>query len=287
MSLKIGEFARIAQVSGRLLRHYDDLGLFKPASIDPETGYRRYTLGQLPQLHRILALRDLGIPLGEVQHLLKEALPSPEIERLLALRHAHLRQEMARLHAQLIQVETRLALIQSAGQFPDHQVVLKALPAQWGWIAAEDFIPPRFVRLLFQETYPLLQKHGYLTHIKGLMTCYHTPYLIQEKHLPDPAPYFPAEAIYLTHPSAPPEDIALSNGRCLRFCQLPAFELAATLIHQGPDEQRHLAHQWLHSWIKQRGYKLAAPIREVYLNRGPNPALYVTELQHPLRPALG
>ena len=44
----IGEFSRIAQVSGRLLRYYDQLGLFKPAQTDPETGYRFYSATQLP-----------------------------------------------------------------------------------------------------------------------------------------------------------------------------------------------------------------------------------------------
>jgi len=37
---QIGEFSRIARVSPRQLRHYDELGLLKPVHIDPETGYR-------------------------------------------------------------------------------------------------------------------------------------------------------------------------------------------------------------------------------------------------------
>lgn len=37
---RIGEFSKIAQVSGRLLRYYDQIGLLKPISIDAQTGYR-------------------------------------------------------------------------------------------------------------------------------------------------------------------------------------------------------------------------------------------------------
>ena len=60
---RIGEFSKIAQVSGRLLRYYDKLGLFKPIRIDPETGYRYYSAQQLPALNRILALKELGLTL--------------------------------------------------------------------------------------------------------------------------------------------------------------------------------------------------------------------------------
>ena len=53
---RIGEFAQIAQVSGRQLRFYDQLGLLRPALIDHQSGYRYYTILQLPRLNSILAL---------------------------------------------------------------------------------------------------------------------------------------------------------------------------------------------------------------------------------------
>jgi DNA-binding transcriptional MerR regulator len=64
--LKIGEFSTLTQVSIKTLRHYDELGLLKPVRIDPESGYRYYSASQLPRLHRILALKDLGFPLHRV-----------------------------------------------------------------------------------------------------------------------------------------------------------------------------------------------------------------------------
>ena len=54
---RIGEFAQIAQVSGRQLRFYDQLGLLQPAHVDQQTGYRYYSIRQLPRLNSILALR--------------------------------------------------------------------------------------------------------------------------------------------------------------------------------------------------------------------------------------
>ena len=59
-------------MSLRTLRCYDDLGLPKPARVDPLTGYRHYTLGRLLRLHRRLVLRDLGVPLSQVGQLIED-----------------------------------------------------------------------------------------------------------------------------------------------------------------------------------------------------------------------
>jgi len=53
--LSIGEFARLGQVSPRMLRHYDDLGMLEPEQVDPSNGYRLYSAHQLGRLHRIAA----------------------------------------------------------------------------------------------------------------------------------------------------------------------------------------------------------------------------------------
>ena len=69
---RIGEFAQIAQVSGRQLRFYDQLGLLRPAHTDPQTGYRYYSIRQLPRLNSILALKELGLSLEQIGPLLDE-----------------------------------------------------------------------------------------------------------------------------------------------------------------------------------------------------------------------
>ena len=61
---------RIARVSGRLLRYYDSIGLWSPQHVDPATGYRYYTAGQLERLNRILALKDLGLSLDQVARMI-------------------------------------------------------------------------------------------------------------------------------------------------------------------------------------------------------------------------
>lgn len=67
--LQIGEFSRLSRISVRMLRHYDHVGLLKPAEQDAATGYRRYAVAQLSQANRITALRDLGFPIRDIERL--------------------------------------------------------------------------------------------------------------------------------------------------------------------------------------------------------------------------
>ena len=61
--IKIGDFARLSQVSVVTLRYYDEMDLLKPVRVDSFTGYRFYSADQLPRLNRVLALKDLGFSL--------------------------------------------------------------------------------------------------------------------------------------------------------------------------------------------------------------------------------
>jgi DNA-binding transcriptional MerR regulator len=84
--LKIGAFSRLCRVPVFALRYYADLGLLPPAEVDPFTGYRYYTLGQLPRLHRILALRDLGLSLEQIGVMLCKPLSPEQLQGMLRLR---------------------------------------------------------------------------------------------------------------------------------------------------------------------------------------------------------
>jgi len=66
---QIGSFARLGGISAKQLRAYDTLGLFRPVWVDPASAYRYYSPAQLPELRRILALRQLGMPLEEIGRL--------------------------------------------------------------------------------------------------------------------------------------------------------------------------------------------------------------------------
>ena len=69
--LKIGEFSKLSRVSVRMLRHYDEIGLLKPAKIDRFTDYRYYREDQLPIASRIAALKDMGFSLADIVRILE------------------------------------------------------------------------------------------------------------------------------------------------------------------------------------------------------------------------
>ena len=123
--LKIGEFARLGQVSPRMLRHYDQLGLLAPERVDPETGYRSYGVGQLGRLHRLLALRDLGFTLEQISELLDDELLVDQLRGMLRMRRAELEQTVADAQNRLLRVEAHLRAIEGSNVVKAQDVVIK------------------------------------------------------------------------------------------------------------------------------------------------------------------
>ena len=94
---QIGQFARLAGISAKQLRAYDALGLFRPVWVDPSSAYRYYSPAQLPELRRILALRQLGMPLEEIGALVHGG----DLRAALDRRRAELERERRRAEDRL------------------------------------------------------------------------------------------------------------------------------------------------------------------------------------------
>lgn len=69
--LTIGQFAAMHGINKKTLMWYDEIGLFKPAAINSDNGYRCYTYHQSPVLETILLLRELDVSLPEIQDFMK------------------------------------------------------------------------------------------------------------------------------------------------------------------------------------------------------------------------
>ena len=91
---KIGDFSKLGQISVRMLRHYDQLGLLKPDHVDKFTGYRYYTAGQLAHLNRILFFKDLGFSLQQIKDLLSNNLPNAQLRGMLMMKQVELEREV-------------------------------------------------------------------------------------------------------------------------------------------------------------------------------------------------
>jgi DNA-binding transcriptional MerR regulator len=120
--LRIGELARAGGVSVKALRFYDEIGLLVPEEIDSASRYRRYAPGQIGRLRRILALKDVGLPLTDVGRILAE--PQSFDDRLREHRQ-RLVQEAASAHDRIARLDELLA-----SGAPD--VIVRDLPAVSG-----------------------------------------------------------------------------------------------------------------------------------------------------------
>ena len=123
----IGEYARIAQVSKRLLRYYDEIGLFQPVKIDRASGHRYYSASQLPELNRILALKDLGISLNQIQRFVRDDISPTEIQEMLSLKKAELEQQVLSELQRIRTIESRLKQIQDRDSLVKDVIVKAAI----------------------------------------------------------------------------------------------------------------------------------------------------------------
>jgi predicted transcriptional regulator YdeE/DNA-binding transcriptional MerR regulator len=128
--LKIGEFSKIAQVSIKTLRFYDQVGLLKPAHIDRYNGYRYYDLSQLVQMNRILAFKDLDFSLEQIRELLKANPSENALRQMLNKKARELRQRIDDEQARLVRVETRIWNINGVMNPDLSPIVLKSAPNQ-------------------------------------------------------------------------------------------------------------------------------------------------------------
>jgi DNA-binding transcriptional MerR regulator len=96
--LTIGQLARLSGLTTRALRHYDKLGVLRPAAVGDDNGYRLYDRGQVEVARRIRVLRELEVPLDEVRRIVA-APDSDDAQRRIA---AH----RARVEARLTELRT-------------------------------------------------------------------------------------------------------------------------------------------------------------------------------------
>lgn len=96
--LTIGQFAALHGINKKTLMWYDEIGLFHPSFVHPENGYRYYSYDQSAILETILLLRELDVPIDEIQAFMKNR-SAASMERLLQEKIGELDRRMAHLRA--------------------------------------------------------------------------------------------------------------------------------------------------------------------------------------------
>lgn len=270
---RIGDFSRIARVSARLLRFYDEIGLLAPAHADPQTGYRYYTVAQLGQLNRILVLKELGFDLDQVRRIVGKDVSPAELRSMLVLRRNDAAQALAAEQQRLRQIETRIAQLESEGALSAEDVVVRAEPAR---------------RLLsLRRTVPsFASARGLIGELKTraarllprgqrtLVAIAHAPQFEQDE--------LDVEFGFLVEGSLEPR--AGDSGLALR--ELEAVDRMAACVRVGLPEDAHLVTAKIGRYLAASGDELAGPSREVFL-QPPDPERMhesVVEMQFPIRP---
>jgi DNA-binding transcriptional MerR regulator len=125
---KIGDFSRLAKVSVRMLRYYDELGLLKPAEVDRFTGYRFYTTSQISHLNKIIKLRDMGFNMSEIAAVLNEQNNSVLLARLQSKRQ-QIEEAIACDMERIKDIEQLIGSIGKEIVSMNYDVVIKNIPS--------------------------------------------------------------------------------------------------------------------------------------------------------------
>jgi len=271
---KIGDFSRIARVSARLLRFYDELGLFTPAHADPQTGYRFYTIAQLAQLNRITVLKELGFSLEQIGDVLKSPPAAAELRNMLLLRRNDAERAVVIETQRLRHIETRIAQIESDGALSVDDVIERPEPAHRLLSlrrTVASFVEARaLIGVLREQARALLPKR----HACPLVVIAHAVQFEADEL--DAEFGYCVEALELT---APPKSSPL------QLRELAAVPRMAVCVRVRLPEDAHLVTAKVGRFLAASGDMLDGPSREAFL-RAPDPQRMheaVVEMQFPVR----
>lgn len=266
--LKIGDFSKLSQVSIKALRLYDEMGLLKPISVDHFTGYRFYSVSQLPRLHRILAFKDLGFSLEQILQLLNEEISIEQMLGMLRIKQADLQQLIEEEQARLLRVAARLRQIEQENVMSDYEVIIKK--SEPITVASIREILPNYFAItqLFQELYQFLGQQG-ITKFGYDAAIWHD--LGYKESDVD------AEAV-LAVPSG-----TKGNDR-IKIYELQGYDAIACVVHHGSYQDFPKAYEHLLTWIENNGYRCIGANREFYIQGGSefDNESYITEIQFPV-----
>ena len=266
---RIGEFSKLMQVSVRMLRYYDEVGLLNPAQSDPWTGYRMYSVEQIPVLNRILYLRDCGFTVAEMEGLvlgnddrMMEALKNKEKEIALAIKAEE--QKLHRIdHA-------KQDLLQGTADL-HFNVTIKSIPSCFV-VSIRELIPDYYAEeMLWEKLSDFARQHR--------VDCSPTTFSIY--HDED---YREANVDV---------ELCLPVKKAIRVCdgfqcrEVEEELLMASLMVYGDFSNISAAYQSFAKWLEtNRQYEMKGANRQM-IHRGPwneeDAGSYLTELQIPLR----
>ena len=272
---RIGEFSRIARVSARLLRYYDELGLLRPGVVDSSTGYRYYTSAQLLRLNRILVLKDLGLSLEQIGGVIDQEASADQLRAMLQVRRADAERALTEEAARLRQIEARIAQLDTGSGADLDDVLIRAEPAR-RIVSIRDtvasFLEARQIIGELARTLPNKLPRESLGQIIGIAH--------SAEFEPDA---IDVELGFLVNGELPATLPAVGKWT-LGVRELPAAPSMAACVRVGLPEHAHLVTGKIGRYVELNGFRLAGPSREVFLRppRADRMEESVVEMQFPV-----
>jgi DNA-binding transcriptional MerR regulator len=265
--LKIGDFSKISRVSIRMLRHYDDIGLLKPAEIDDFTGYRYYREDQLFVIGRITALKDMGFALADIVRILEIYEDKDKLDEFLSAREKELADQAKETEYKLMLLDTARKRLRKE-QNMSFDVTVKTIPERYA--ATVHMIVPHY------------EDEGMAWAMLGE---------VKEPLVPADPCYAIAEFLDNEFKEKDVEIIVsmsvkgkYQDTEHVKFKNIPAVKVASCVV-KGSLDQMVDAYASVISWINANGYKHSGPMFNIYHvspAQTQNPEEYVTEVCFPV-----
>ena len=273
--VSIGHFSKTTGLSRSTLRFYDEVGLLRPALVDPETGYRYYKRGQTVQAEQIRLLRALEVPLNDIQRVFDAKSPAT-LQALIQHQRRLVEERIAKYEEALVTLDAIAAC-----EILPYQVKMKEVMAQpYLYVRAETSLAKiDEVRSgAFRGLYSYLNEHDLSPTAPGFLATVAEEEQRLELDWIDDKPWcfvvdFCVPTYELLEPPLP-----------LKSALLPAAKVAYTL-HIGPYEPLHLASRTIRAWALEEGQGLGQK-REVYFissREAPERSRFRTEVQYVLQ----
>ena len=262
---KIGMFANMNRVTIKTLRYYDEQKLLVPIYVDEENGYRYYEAGQMAQLHRIIALKNMGFSIEDIRRIMDGA----EEKSFLLEKKQEILKEIAVLTTKLSQVESYLARDSMNLSAP---VLIKEIPEV---IVCTMERRIKSYDALF-ELMPQMGAQMEMLNCQCAQPAYCFTHYLEAGYKEEDILVEICEAVTEKKPDS--GDIA--------FKVFPKVPKAACIFHKGSYNTLHQSYAMLLQYIEENGYEICGNIRESYIDGVWNKETedeWLTEIQIPVK----
>lgn len=271
--LSIGEFSKMCGVSTKTLRYYDEIGLIRPEEINPENGYRYYSVSQLHKMLFIqrlksyhFTLEETKVILGLEEDLLEEKLHSALLRKRLEILDKLKAYEytVKKMSEDILNLEKGVSVmsyldnieVQLVEVQPKNILYLRQMMSSDDYAAGYGSY--------FGRLYERIAA-GKLTMLGTPMTIYHSPEY---------------------HPAGNDTEFAIPIQEYVQGTRDLAGGLCAKSVIKGAYSELTSVYTKLREWIEREGYDLVQPPYEIYLtdpDQVTTPEDLVTEVYFPVK----